>query len=162
MRKILLAVTLMLTFGLMAGGSVYADTLNLNLNVSATVLPACSASVTPVNFGNYSGDYLYANGDITVTCLQGTPYHIALDAGRNYRQISNGMNGLLSYSLYKDMSGTEWGDSDYANTYPRGSSLTDWGTGFSQAHTVYGVLRGGQTASEAGTYSDTVQVSIYY
>jgi spore coat protein U-like protein len=170
MKKIVLAVTLMLLLGVMVCGAAYAATATGTVNVSATVLQMCSVSTTAVNFGNYDGsqyEYL-ANGDITVTCLQGIPYHIALDAGENYfstRHISNGQGRYLQYQLYRDSSHyTQWGDADYANTFPYGSSFTDTGNGATQPHTVYGAMPNAQGTAPipVGTYTDVVNVTVYY
>jgi spore coat protein U-like protein len=165
MRKIVLAVSLLLTLGLV-GGAAYAATATGTLNVSATVVPTCSISTTAVNFGNYDGNYNYTYGDITVTCAQGAPYHIALDCGQNYRGggerfISSDV-GILAYMLYQDKGySAQWGDVDYNASYPYGKSLADTGNGADQAHTVYGVLLKDSMASP-GTYTDVVNVTIYY
>jgi spore coat protein U-like protein len=165
MRKLSI-ITLALVLTLAMAGMSFGSTATGTLNVSATVVPTCSISTAPVTFGNYDGvTFLYSNGDITVTCASGTPYHISLDAGQHsngWRSISNGVDRLY-YGLYKNMSegGVEWGDADYANTYPDGASLADTGNDAAQAHTLYGALWLSGSVSP-GTYTDVVQVTVYY
>jgi spore coat protein U-like protein len=160
---------------LLLAGISFGATATGTLNIGAAVLPTCSVSTTAVNFGNYSGAAVYSNGDITVTCPSGTPYNIALDAGQNsfgnidgVRAISNGLDRLY-YELLKN-SGEEWGDFDYALTYGMGTSLADTGNGTAQQHTVLGWLPGpnpffspqNPAVVSPGTYTDVVNVTVYY
>jgi spore coat protein U-like protein len=165
MKKLSL-VSLALVLTLAMAGMSFGATAAGTLNVSATVVPTCSVSTTPVNFGNYDGSYIYTFGDVTVTCAQGTSYHIALDAGQapdgsGYRRMSNGTNYLL-YALGNiNVPGVNWGDADYANTYPYGMSYPDTGNGVAQAHSVTAELVPGQNVP-TGPYSDVVNVTVYY
>ncbi len=122
-------------------------------------------TTSSVNFGNVTGGSATANGDVSVTCSENVAYHITLDAGLNYaagaRNLSDGGAGRFGYALYKDPALTsEWGDSDYANTFTGGSSLADTGNGALQAHTVYGRLLPG--TGTPGLYTDTVTVTVVY
>lgn len=167
MKRLILSIAVMTA---LLGFTAVADagTASTTLNVSFTAVAACTVSTTAVNFGSGTGltDVL-ANGDVTVNCASGTPYHIALDAGLHTqpnmaRAISNGTNAEY-YTLSKNNSNwLEWGDSDYSNTYSGGSSLADTGSGSAQAHTVYGYLYSSVSALPAGAYSDTVTVTVYY
>ena len=81
--------------------------------------------------------------------------------GAGYRAVSDGINARM-YRLFMDnVFGTQWGDSDFANTYPGGASVADTGSGAAQPHTVYGWLESG-IVLPAGTYSDTVTVTVNY
>ncbi len=142
----------------------YGSTVNDRLDVRTTIIPACSVSTTTVSFGVHDGSaWVYANGDVTVTCASGTTYNIALDAGLaydgNYRRVTDGLGTGIWYGLYKG-SFIEWGDSDFANTYSWGSSVADTGNGSAQPHNVQGKLWSGFFPS--GTYTDVVTVTVYY
>ncbi len=146
-----------------------AATQTANLNVSATLVAACTVTATPVDFGATNGtDITFSHGDITVTCPAGIPYNIALDkgilnAGSVYRWMSNGNPAYgWAYNLFNDASlSTLWGDSDFENTFPWGSSLADTGTGAPQSHSVYGKLEANPD-DPPGTYTDTVLVTVHY
>jgi spore coat protein U-like protein len=70
---------------------------------------------------------------------------------------------MTPYWLFKDSSyNTEWGDVDFANTFPGGSSLADTGTGIAQPHTVYGYVANLLGGQPPGTYTDTVLVTVHY
>jgi spore coat protein U-like protein len=174
MKKALLAVSLILALCLLEGGTSKAATTGTSFNVVATVGPICSVFATDINFGSYQGSQILSNGYVNVTCPPGTPYSIAIDAGQNYdsstraRKISNRVDNLF-YAILKDTSftaGSEWGDSDYSSTYPDGSSLADTGNGAEQPHVMYGVLldsaAGNPAVASPGTYTDVVQVTVYY
>jgi spore coat protein U-like protein len=170
MRKILLVASVMLTFCLIIGGLAHAATTSSSFNVVATVGPICSVFATDINFGSYQGSQVLSNGNISVTCPAGTPYHIAIDAGQNsdaaWRRISNGLDSL-HYGITTDNSySVEWGDADYSNTYSWGASLADAGNGAEQPHVMYGVLldsaAGNPAVASPGTYTDVVQVTVYY
>jgi spore coat protein U-like protein len=155
-----LAMALTLAMACMSFGATATGILN----VSATVVATCSVSTTAVNFGNYQGADLYSTGDVAVTCSQGTPYNIALDAGQNFdgsRKIGNGVDAI-PYALcqYGPCVG-QWGDASYGDTYSAGYSLADTGNGASQSHTVYGWLLGTGPVSP-GNYTDVVNVTVYY
>jgi spore coat protein U-like protein len=168
--KKLTIISFALVLTLAMAGMSFGATAAGTLNISATVVPTCSVSTTAVNFGsNYDGTSdVLANGDVAVTCPSNTPYHIALDGGQNYlggspRLISDGAGHSLWYLLHQDNGFTTiWGDNDYANTYPYGSSLADTGNGVAQAHTVYGSLLAPQPTPSPGSYTDVVNVTVYY
>ncbi len=165
-RLLMLSV---LSLGLAFAGAAQAAVLGAStLSVSANVQTTCTVTTTPVNFGNVTpGGYMAytAEGDVTVNCPSTTPYKISLDAGQRY-SLSDGLRSLsgvnnLPYALFTDAGyTTEWGDSDYANTYPNGASFADTGIGANQLHTVFGVLDASTAIS--GAYSDVVGVTVQY
>lgn len=94
---------------------------------------------------------------ISLTCTNGTDYSIALNDGENYTGTSRAMKhagsgSLLEYALYKDPAHTdEW---------TSGAAVLATSDGTTENYTVYGVIRGGQVAAQAGVYEDNVQVTI--
>lgn len=147
-------------------GSAKALTQTANLNVSATVPAECTVRTTPVNFGNTVFGYGTGNGDVTVNCPLNTPYKIALGGGNNplvastRRMKHSGLsNEYISYVL-RQPNGLEWGDSLWENTY-NGEMLPDTGTGVDQSHQV-AAESFYDTLTAAGTYQDTVRVTVLY
>jgi len=125
--------------------------------------------VMPIAFGDYASARLEAGGYVNVNCQTGIPYHIALGAGSNYRPPSfwrslstGGPPPTLQYNLYKDSTYIDvWGDSDYANTFPYGTSLADTSNGSEQRHPVYGRIPENQSVP-TGAYADVVNVVVHW
>jgi len=100
-----------------------------------------------------------AIGRIRSACNEPDGYQISISDGlyaqgsdRHMRHASNG--DLIRYELYQDASRTQrWGSS----AAERWSGPANSG----QAHTVYARAFGGQNPS-AGTYTDTVVVTVHY
>lgn len=154
-----------LAFSGVAQAVVVAST---TLNVSATVAVVCAITTTPVNFGNLNAtQFSTASGDVSVTCTSGTPYTITLDAGLNslilsQRHMTDALGNLAYYTLTSDVGLINpWGDAS-----PVGASVADTSNGAVQPHTVYGKAKAinGVTGvvSPAGSYSDTVSVTVNY
>ena len=153
---------------------VLAGTATATLNVTATVISACSVSVpTNVAFGNYnpaSGSPTNATGTLNVTCTSSTPYQIAMDAGANAstanntttRRMQAAGSRYLPYSLYLDSGHTTiWGDGNNSSSlYPTNSTYAN-GTGVAQSYSIYGQITANQYVAP-GSYSDTVTVTVTY
>ncbi|MGE3642820.1 MAG: spore coat protein U domain-containing protein [Beijerinckiaceae bacterium] len=127
------------------------------MSVTATVDPACNVTVTNMNFGTTSffTSNIDATSTVTVTCTNGTPYHVRLDGGLSgatdptQRKMSLGGN-QITYGLYRDASRSlGWGSTDSVNTLDATGSAS--GTG----HTVYGRVPP-QPSVPPGIYTDTV------
>lgn len=164
MKKAVLAV-IVAAACIASSATAHAFTVGTTFDVTANVVEACTVTATGITFPDYDGvAYQFGTGGVTVTCPTGIPYNIALDGGLHYdgtffRQMASGTN-MLRYDLTKPAGGY-WGDSDYENTYPNGSSLPDTGDGTPQAHTVGGTIRSAQPVPP-GAYSDTVTVTVHY
>ena len=145
----------------------YAQTASSNLGVSATVTDNCTVSTSPVAFGNVdatSGANVDATGGISVTCTNGTAWSASADAGAGTgaplasRKLADGAN-LLNYSLYTEATRTTlWGDGVGGTT----ATIDGTGTGVAQASTIYARVPSGQTSVPAGSYADTVAVTVTY
>lgn len=144
-----------------------AATTGDNLAVSATVTSNCTLSTTAVAFGSVdvtSGADTDNTGGITVTCTAGTDWSASADAGAGTgatlasRKMANGTD-LLSYVLYTDTGRTSiWGDGVGGTT----ALISDTGSGTAQSKTIYGRVPSGQTGAPAGSYADTVAVTVTY
>ncbi len=167
MKKIILVLGV-LAFSLVFSAMTYAASVTGQLQVSATVVTACTVSTTAVNFGNVTGvDYVTATGDVTVNCSSGTPYNIALDKGLYGNDAARRLGPSVeevNYFLFKPTGSVEWGDADYAGTYMGGSSLADTGNGSNQPHTVNAQLNPTPFSGIPGgtVLTDTVTVTVYY
>ena len=146
-------------------GVANAGTATSNLSVTATVNNTCTVSTAPVAFGSVdlTGGNVDGTGTVTVTCTNGASWSAAAGVGTGTgatlasRKMTAGSN-LLNYSLYTTSGyGTVWGDGTGTT-----GTISNTGTGSAQAFTVYGRIPSGQTSVPAGSYSDTVQVTVTY
>lgn len=143
-----------------------AATASSTLNVSATVTANCTVSTSALAFGNVntlSGSDVDGAGGISVTCTNGTDWSASAGVGAGTgasfaaRQMTAGAN-LLSYNLYTDSArSTVWGDGTGAT-----STIDNTGTGSVQNVSIYGRVGSGQISVPAGSYADTVAVTVTY
>lgn len=148
-----------------AGSAMAASPATGSFNVTASIVGFCQFSTaSAIAFGPVSTSTV-ANNDKTGTiqhkCTKGTGYTIKLDAGATgsfaARKLLDSSSGdTLDYNLYTDVAGgTVWNDSTGVVTGTGAAFATTIST------TVYARLVEGQDKS-AGSYSDTVNVSIEY
>lgn len=157
------AKSLLPIFGILAFTDANAASGTTSMAVSAIVHDVCAVAATPVAFGNYesgSSSVVNARGQVNVSCTVGTAYTVGLSGGTSantaQRELSNGANGSLDYNLYQDAAySVVWGDSAGVNT------VSGTYTTAQQPLEVYGRISGGQAAA-AGSYSDTITVTITY
>jgi spore coat protein U-like protein len=151
----------------LAATPAYAATATSSLSSSATVTSNCDVSTTAVAFGSVnviSGANVDATGGLSVTCTSGTAWSASADAGAGtgatmaVRKMANGAN-LLNYALYTDSARSNvWGNAADASTV----KINGTGTGSAQASTIYARVPSGQTSLPAGSYSDSVTVTVTY
>jgi spore coat protein U-like protein len=145
-------------------GASFALTTTSTFTTQIMGTAACTiSSASTLDFG--ATGVLVANVDRTstvqVTCTDSTPYDIGLDAGTGtgatvaVRKLSSG-DATVSYTLYSDTSRTTvWGNTIGTDT------VAAAGNGSAQNYTVYGRVPP-QTTPAAGTYNDTVTVTVTY
>ena len=141
------------------GTAAHAATATSTFTAKIVIENDCSvSSPNDLDFGTVG--LLSSNKDtsmdFTVTCTNGADYTIAMDNGQNASGSTNRMkNGseYVSYELYQDNSySTVWDDS---------STVGSTGTGTAQTFTVYGRVPP-QATPTAGTYTDTVTITVTY
>ncbi|MDG1494467.1 MAG: spore coat U domain-containing protein [Porticoccaceae bacterium] len=156
---------------------VYATITASDMAVTANVNASCTMSVTSLDFGTYDPILANATQDLTasatvstnctlgafVSVKMGNGLHATYSAGRtralfsgNYsRHMSNvGSDSKLKYELYKNEGHTDvWSEIG-------GQSVV--GTGASDDLTVYGKVFQNQQAAAAGSYSDSVTVTVLF
>ena len=100
-----------------------------------------------------------AAAGVSATCSAGTPYTVAMgdglaSTGSMQRRMSHGAD-RMTYGLYKDVSrSSAWGSAG-------GNRSSATGSGIAQPFTVYGRIPS-QVTPPAGTYTDTVVVTVSY
>ncbi len=156
-----------LVFAGAAASGAQAATVTANMPVTITLVNACNVSTvapTTLNFGNSVGlldAAIDQTSTITVTCSNGAGYDIGLGAGTSTgatvttRKMTGPASATVNYQLFKDTARTaNWGDTGT-------DRLHGIGNGTSQPLTVYGRVPV-QTTPAAGTYTDTVAVTVTY
>jgi spore coat protein U-like protein len=151
-----------------------ADPATGTLNVSMNIIAACTVGAsTTVAFADTVGASLAttavtANGAISVNCTNLAPYAIGLDTGANstgaQRRMLNGSTNYISYNLYTN-SGltTPWALATGPSTCATSTNCyTGTGSGSAQSIPVYGQVPTVGSAPALGSYSDTVNVTVWY
>lgn len=146
-------VTATLTNGCAFGSSLSSPTTNLGtLNFGS--FPSVPSNVDVVSTSGA--------GSVVVTCTPGTTVAIGMDYGINggsvtQRYMANsGGTATLAYQLYQNAARTVvWGTGAQAMTINSFPATT-------QTYPVYGRLFSFTTSPTAGTYTDTVTVTLTY
>ena len=155
----------------------YAATSTSDMNVTANISATCSMSNTDLDFGDYdatginSSRDLLATATILTTCTSGTNGVITMSQGDHFlycvvndchRQLSNDEEtSTLRYNIYTD---ENLNSSDIWNhDVDEMSSVAQVvGNGLSQDMTVYGKIPKNQKYAAAGSYSDTITITLTY
>lgn len=144
----------------------YGASTSANLNVTATVVDACSATDATLAFGTVNpsvGTALPTAATINVTCTLLTPFSVGLGNGTNAsggaRRMRRGATSdYLTYEIYKDLlMTTRFGDTDSTD---RATGLLGLGL-LPTPVLLYGTVASGQSVS-AGNYTDVVPITVYY
>jgi spore coat protein U-like protein len=145
--------------------ATFAETVNGNLTVSATVKASCAVSAAAINFGAYDpiADTGRTNdAALTITCTKGKTATIGLSNGANPdavagRRMKDAGSKYIAYDLYK-VAAAAPGDR-FGSVGTERLDYTGVGKAADSTVRVYGVITAGQDAA-AGTYSDSVVVDI--
>jgi len=134
-----------------------------SFEVTATVLASCDVTADDLAFGNYDpvgAAHLDAETSLSVTCTNGTAYHVGMSLGSGSgasmserRMTKSGGSQTLSYVLYQDTQRSVlWGNTG-------GDRQAGTGDGTPDLIHVYGRVPM-QQAAPAGSYSDTIVVTV--
>jgi spore coat protein U-like protein len=150
--------------GLLASAPAFAQQTT-QFQVTLTIQAECRlTSATDLAFGNTGviQAALTSTSSIGVQCTNTTPYNIGLNAGAGAgatveaRRMTSGAGATVTYQLFRDAARTQtWGNTAGTNT------LAGTGNGAVQTVQVYGLVPA-QTTPAAGSYTDTVQVTVTY
>lgn len=130
---------------------------------TASVAKQCTVSATDIDFGSQGTltSAALATSTITAKCTNTTAYQIGLDDGSNAsggtrRMKRSGSADYVDYELYRDSGRTlRWGQTLNVDR------VSATGNATSQGFTVYGRVPV-QTTPRAGSYADTVKVTVTY
>lgn len=148
---------------LLSSEGAVAGTATGSFAVQLTITASCVISSTAtLNFGSQgvlSSD-VNQSTSLGVQCTSLTPYAIALSAGAGSgattttRKMTSSGN-TIDYSLYQDSNHTTvWGTTG-------GELVSGTGSGSTQSYTIYGQIPA-QSTPAAGSYSDTIGVTVSY
>ena len=143
--------------------SITSNPATFDTTNTATISSNCDVSATDMLFGSVGSlsSPVSATNTITVKCISGAPYSIALGAGLSnatnptIRKMTFGSNAV-TYGIYQSPGTTQpWGWTQDTDT------VSGTGTGQTQSYSGYGIVPS-QNLPMPGTYSDTIVVTITY
>ncbi len=160
MKKILHGILAAAAVAVMAG-TAQAASVTSSFQTQITIQDDCEiSSPTNMNFGTVGllKNNVDASSTFVVRCTENTNYTIALDNGQNAsggnsRMANSAGTKFVTYELYQDSGrSTLWDDTN---------TVSATGTGTDQSYTVYGRVPP-QPTPPAGTYTDTVTITVTY
>jgi spore coat protein U-like protein len=165
MRRKVATIILFAVASLTTGPAAYSATATGQFQVTMTLQAECKlTSASDLAFGT-SGviqSAINSTSTIGVQCTNTTPYNVGLSAGAgsgatvSLRKMTSASGATINYQLFRDSARTQtWGDQVGTNT------ASGTGNGAVQSLTVYGTVPA-QTTPAAGSYTDTVQVTVTY
>jgi spore coat protein U-like protein len=145
--------------------NAFAAFATADFQVQITITNACAISgVNDLDFGSQGSlaAAIASTSTFSVNCTTDLPYTIGLNAGTGAgatvanRLMTGPSSATVAYSLYQDASHlTVWGDSIGTDT------VAGTGTGTDVLYTVFGQVPA-QTTPAAGTYSDTITITVTF
>jgi spore coat protein U-like protein len=144
-------------------GPAAGTTTTATFQVQIIITNACSIdSTSTLNFGSQGTLAFAVAATSSVSCTLALPSSISLDAGTGSgatvttRKMTGPGSATVNYSLYQDITHLLiWGNTIGTNTMP------GIGTGLSIPYTVFGHVPS-QATPGAGTYTDTITVTVTY
>jgi spore coat protein U-like protein len=145
------------------GGSGGSNFTTASSGITANYADTCAISAaTNLDFGSVAGlsSARDQTSTITLRCPAGTAWKLGLNNGihasGSTRRMADGTGRYIQYELYRDSARSQrWGNT------PGTDSSDDTGSGSAQTATVYGRVPA-QAVTAAGTYSDTVTVTLTF
>lgn len=141
------------------------------MQARAVISPICAvAANSTLAFGNYdptAASPTDATATIDFRCTSTSIFDIGLGGTVGARTMTGPGGDTLSYELYQDVGRTvTWGNAQDTSTIAADDAADTTGNGIStlntaQTRTVYGRIPAGQDVN-AGSYSNTVTITIYY
>ena len=156
---------------------VYAATSASDMSVTVNVNASCTMGVTSLDFGTYDPFGAHATQDlratatVSTTCTSGATGVVTMTGGLHptycmsskcYRRMANaGETSFLRYNIYTNAS-YSWGYVWTDNPVDVKTVGHVTGSGISQDLTVYGEVHKNQTNASAGSYTDTINVTLRF
>jgi len=163
MRKIAFAFA---ALGAVASTPALAATATNTMPVSVNVINSCTVAATPMAFGAptaIGGANVDSSSTITLQCTNGASYDVALDLGTNavagQRYMDNAAGTVtIPYDIYRDVGRTAaWGNTSGTDTVAGVAGLSG-----AVSLTAYGRIPASASSVVAGSYSDTVTVTVTF
>jgi len=164
MRKIALAVA---SLAAVVATPALAATATNTMPVSVNVINSCTVAATPMAFGAptaIGGANVNSTSTISLVCTNGASYDVALDNGTHaqssQRYMSNGAATpvTIPYNIYTDSARTlPWGATSGTNTVSGTAGLSG-----AVSLTAYGQIPSSAASVGAGSYTDTVTVTVTF
>jgi spore coat protein U-like protein len=173
-RRALRLASIAIGFFLLALGplAAVAGTATANLTVTLTITAGCTITSPTLTFPSTAGTALTAaavtaSTTVSVTCTNTSPYTIGMGQGANYSAGSNRMisgGNYIPYGLFVDAAWTHpWTTGANPTTCTTSNDCSiGTGTGSAQTITIYGNVPIIAVAPTAGTYTDTVVMTVTY
>lgn len=146
-----------------------AGTVTSSMALNATIVNSCAInSVTNPSTPTLTagGSAAQVSGSIYVQCTSGDTYNLEFgpgmygtDGATPTRYLAGGSGGAnrLQYQIYQNSNyTTPWGDTIGTNTYARAADGTSQGFG------VYVQINAPPWTFSAGSYTDTVNITVSY
>ena len=155
----------------------YAAASTSDMAVTASINANCTMSTTDLAFGAYDPIAANATSDlrttatVSTTCTSGATGVVTMSQGDHFlycvnndchRQLANAEEtGFLRYNIYT--SASYYMSNIWNNNVEEMSSVAQvLGSGVSQDLTVYGEIPKNQKNAPAGSYTDTITVTLTY
>ena len=150
----------------LSASPAFAATDTDDMLVTATVIDNCTVTASPMAFGTLttlgSAD-IDSSATIALACTPDAAYDVSLDLGLNagvgtQRELVNGADSTqrIPYDVYQDAARTAAWSSGAGNT------VAGTATGGVATLTAYGRIPSTATAVTAGSYSDSVTVTVTF
>lgn len=176
LKKFAIAAVLVAAVGSNAAvaGTSTVQVIGGTIGVTANVVSSCTtAANTAVGFGTLTGPVASVvettPGVINITCDTGTEYAIGLGQGGFFGAGTRNMfsaGNVLPYELFTDGARTTaFTDATLGggtNTDSTAGNIGGIGNGAAQTIQVFGRIPAGTTRPPAGSYNDTVAITIIY
>ena len=157
--------------------SAFAATSASDMAVTADLNANCTMSTTDLAFGGYDPIVanaaldLRATATVSTTCTSGATGVVTMSQGDHFlycvnndchRQLANAEEtGFLRYNIYTDANYSFSGIWNH-DVEEMSSVAQVLGSGVSQDLTVYGEIPKNQKNAPAGSYTDTITVTLTY
>ncbi|MDB9972764.1 spore coat U domain-containing protein [Oceanospirillaceae bacterium] len=157
--------------------NAYATLSTSDMAVTASINASCTMNVTDLDFGAYdpvvanATSGLTGSATVSATCTLGATGVVTMTGGLHStfcmsskcdRRMANaGETSFLRYNIYTNAS-YSWGYVWTDNPVDVKTVGHVTGSGISQDLTVYGEVHKNQTNASAGSYTDTINVTIRF
>ena len=163
MRKIVLGVAAVAAF---VSTPALAATATNTMPVSVNIINSCTVSASPMAFGTLTsigGANVDTTASVDLTCTTGAAYDVAMDVGthavtgQRYLVNTTDATKKIPYGVYTNgLRTANWGNTSGTDTVA-GTATTG-----SVSLTAYGRIPSTASSVPAGSYTDTVTVTVTF